>query len=97
VPVGAAWPEVPESDDRRPALVRHTFDVGGNAVGAWLGDGWYRGRLGWRGGFRHARVNASRYVGLRRGAWVSASHRPPMDRGINPPLQGRMRTMICLA
>jgi alpha-L-rhamnosidase len=26
---------------------------GENAVGAWLGDGWYRGRLGWRGGFRN--------------------------------------------
>ncbi|MDQ7910356.1 glycoside hydrolase family 78 protein [Phytohabitans sp. ZYX-F-186] len=107
VPVGAAWPEEPDSDDRRPALVRHTFDVGGevaaarlyatahglyeieingrrvgddamtpgwtayrrrlryhtydvtghlrpggNAIGSWLGDGWYRGRLGWRGGFR---------------------------------------------
>ena len=107
VPVGAAWPEEPDSDDRRPALVRHAFDIGGevvaarlyatahglyeieingrrvgddamspgwtayrqrlryytydvtahlragaNAIGAWLGDGWYRGRLGWRGGFR---------------------------------------------
>jgi len=26
---------------------------GENAIGAWLGDGWYRGRLGWRGGFRN--------------------------------------------
>ncbi|WP_213816406.1 glycoside hydrolase family 78 protein [Glaciihabitans sp. dw_435] len=24
-----------------------------HAIGAWLGDGWYRGRLGWRGGFRN--------------------------------------------
>lgn len=37
----------------------YTYDVtelvgpGANAVGAWLGDGWYRGRLGWRGGFRN--------------------------------------------
>lgn len=37
----------------------YTYDVtalvteGENAVGAWLGDGWYRGRLGWRGGFRN--------------------------------------------
>lgn len=37
----------------------YTYDVtehlqtGTNAVGAWLGDGWYRGRLGWRGGFRN--------------------------------------------
>lgn len=108
VPVGAAWPEEPESDDRRPARVRrdfavrdglvrarlyatahglyeaeingvrvgddalspgwtvypkrlryYTYDVtdhltaGDNAIGAWLGDGWYRGRLGWRAGFRN--------------------------------------------
>ncbi|MGF3057100.1 family 78 glycoside hydrolase catalytic domain [Microbacterium sp. YY-01] len=26
---------------------------GDNAIGAWLGDGWYRGRLGWRGGHRN--------------------------------------------
>ena len=26
---------------------------GANAIGAWLGDGWYRGRLGWYGGFRN--------------------------------------------
>ena len=37
----------------------YTYDVtshlraGPNAIGAWLGDGWYRGRLGWRGGFRN--------------------------------------------
>ncbi|MDP3949449.1 alpha-L-rhamnosidase [Microbacterium sp.] len=37
----------------------YTHDVtallspGANAIGAWLGDGWYRGRLGWRGGFRN--------------------------------------------
>ena len=108
VPVGGAWPEDPDSDDRRPSLVRrefhletepvsarlyatahglyeveingqrvgddamspgwtvypkrlryYTYDVtpclrpGPNAIGAWLGDGWYRGRLGWRGGFRN--------------------------------------------
>ena len=108
VPVGGAWPEDPDSDDRRPARVRreftvrdglvrarlyatahglyeaeingrrvgddalspgwtvypkrlryYTYDVtahlvaGENAIGAWLGDGWYRGRLGWRGGFRN--------------------------------------------
>ena len=35
-----------------------TFDVtallrtGDNAIGARLADGWYRGRLGWRGGVR---------------------------------------------
>ncbi len=107
-PVGGAWPEDPDSDDRRPALVRrafevtgqiakarvyasahglyeleingmqvgddalspgwtvyakrlryHTYDVtallrdGENVIGSWLGDGWYRGRLGWRGGFRN--------------------------------------------
>jgi alpha-L-rhamnosidase len=107
-PVGAAWPEERESDDRRSSLVRrgfsvgdglvsarlyatahglyeaeingtrvgddtlspgwtvypkrlryYTYDVtellepGDNAIGAWLGDGWYRGRLGWRGGFRN--------------------------------------------
>lgn len=107
-PVGADLDEDPESDDRRPTLVRtvfrvdgeivrarlyatahglyeaeingvrvgsdtlspgwtvyrerlrfYTYDVtdlllpGENALGAWLGDGWYRGRLGWRGGFRN--------------------------------------------
>ena len=107
-PVGGAWPEDPNSDDRRPARVRRAFRVDGavasarlyatahglyeieingrrvgddalspgwtvypqrlryysydvtghltegeNAVGSWLGDGWYRGRLGWRGGFRN--------------------------------------------
>ncbi|MFC0680193.1 family 78 glycoside hydrolase catalytic domain [Lysobacter korlensis] len=107
-PVGGAWPEDRDSDDRRPSLVRREFEVreglvaarlyasahglyevelngrrvgddamspgwtvypkrlryytydvtghltsGGNAAGAWLGDGWYRGRLGWRGGFRN--------------------------------------------
>lgn len=37
----------------------YTYDVtdhlreGANALGAWLGDGWYRGRLGWRGGWRN--------------------------------------------
>lgn len=106
-PIGAAWPENPESD-RRPSLVRkcfhirphlvsarcyatahgiyslelngenvgsdilapgwspygkrlryQTYDVttllkpGPNAIGAWLGDGWYRGRLGFRGGNRN--------------------------------------------
>ena len=105
-PVGAAWPETPDTD-RRPALVRRTFrldrpvsrarlyvtahglyeaeingarigdhefspgwtkyderlvywtfDVtdelveGENTLGAWLGDGWYRGRLGFNGGYR---------------------------------------------
>jgi alpha-L-rhamnosidase len=108
LPVGAFWNEDPESDDRRPSLVRREFTVrdglvrarlyasahglyeaelnglrigndalspgwtvyrsrpryrtydvgdllvpGDNTLGAWLGDGWYRGRLGWRGGFRN--------------------------------------------
>lgn len=40
-------------------LKYQTYDVtafleeGENAIGAWLGDGWYRGRLGWNGGFRN--------------------------------------------
>ncbi len=106
-PVGAAWPEDPESD-RRPARVRkdfslprrvvrarlyitahglyeaeinghrvgddilspgwtvygrrlryRTYDVtahlteGANTIGAWLGDGWYRGRIGFDGGHRN--------------------------------------------
>ena len=106
--VGAAWEEDPESDERRPPLLRrefsargnlvaarlyvtahglyeveingrrvgddamspgwtsyrnrlryYTYDVtdavadGENAIGAWLGDGWYRGRMGWNGGFRN--------------------------------------------
>lgn len=43
----------------RERLRYYTYDVtdllveGGNALGAWLGDGWYRGRLGWRGGYRN--------------------------------------------
>ena len=43
----------------RQRLRYYTYDVtdllhpGPNAIGAWLGDGWYRGRLGWRGGFRN--------------------------------------------
>lgn len=43
----------------RERLRYYTYDVtellttGDNALGAWLGDGWYRGRLGWRGGFRN--------------------------------------------
>ena len=43
-----------------PSRLRYfTYDVTGfiaageNAIGAWLGDGWYRGRLGWNGGFRN--------------------------------------------
>ena len=44
-------------DGLRAALKYSTYDVtdllttGENVVGAWLGDGWYRGRLGWYGGF----------------------------------------------
>jgi len=108
VPVTGDWDEDPDSDTRRPPLVRTSFTIGGavrsarlyvtshgvneveingvrasddalspgwttygerlryythdvtsllvegeNAIGAWLGDGWYRGRLGWRGGFRN--------------------------------------------
>ncbi len=107
-PVGPTWNEDPDSDERRPPLVRRgfepsgtpvaarlyvsahgvyevelnghrvgreamapgwtvyrerlkyaTYDVteaivpGRNAIGAWLGDGWYRGRMGWYGGFRN--------------------------------------------
>ncbi|HEU4997819.1 MAG TPA: family 78 glycoside hydrolase catalytic domain, partial [Lapillicoccus sp.] len=43
----------------RHRLRYYTYDVtglvqlGDNAIGAWLGDGWYRGRLGWKGGFRN--------------------------------------------
>ncbi|MET3511666.1 glycoside hydrolase family 78 protein [Plantibacter flavus] len=108
VPVAADWDEEPESDTRRPPLLRRGFTVGAglvsarlyltahgvyeaeingrrvgdealapgwtsyasrlrtathdvtellhpgdNAIGSWMGDGWYRGRLGWRGGFRN--------------------------------------------
>lgn len=104
VPVGPAWPQ-PADTERRPALVRRTFELarpvaharlyvtahglyeaeingarvgrealapgwtvydkrlryytydvtdllvpGLNAIGAWLGDGWYRGRIGFDGG-----------------------------------------------
>ena len=37
----------------------HTYDVTGmlrpvtNAIGAWLDDGWYRGKLGFHGGARN--------------------------------------------
>ena len=43
----------------RERLRYYTYDVsdlivaGENVLGAWLGDGWYRGRLGWRGGFHN--------------------------------------------
>lgn len=43
----------------RTRLRYYTYDVtellvvGDNTIGAWLGDGWYRGRLGWKGGFRN--------------------------------------------
>jgi alpha-L-rhamnosidase len=36
-----------------------TYDVtdfigdGDNVIGSWLGDGWYRGRMGWNGGFKN--------------------------------------------
>ncbi|MEU1622888.1 family 78 glycoside hydrolase catalytic domain [Streptomyces sp. NPDC005722] len=107
VPVGAPWPEDPDSD-RRPARVRRDFTLprpvaharlyitahglyeaeinghrvgddtvapgwtvygerlrysthdvtsllteGANTIGAWLGDGWYRGRFGFDGGHRN--------------------------------------------
>ncbi len=47
----------------------YTYDVtarlteGANAVGAWLGDGWYRGRLGWRGGFRNVYGDDQSFLG----------------------------------
>ncbi|WP_020014977.1 family 78 glycoside hydrolase catalytic domain [Promicromonospora sukumoe] len=107
-PVGATRNENPNTDDRRPSILRTEFEVrpglvrarlyatahglheaeingervgadvlapgwtvygerlryathdvtallepGANAIGAWLADGWYRGRLGWRDGFRN--------------------------------------------
>ncbi len=36
LPVGGAWPEEADSDDRRPALVRRTFRVGANVARARL-------------------------------------------------------------
>jgi len=106
-PVGASWPEDPDTD-RRPPLLRRDFTlrgeissarlyatahgvyeaeingarvgddilapgwtvydrriryqtydvtehlrVGANALGAWMADGWYRGRLGFGGGYRN--------------------------------------------
>ncbi len=47
----------------------YTYDVtallrsGENAVGAWLGDGWYRGRLGWRAAFRNLYGNDLSFLG----------------------------------
>jgi alpha-L-rhamnosidase len=47
----------------------YTYDVTGlvrpghNALGAWLGDGWYRGRLGWRGGFRNVYGSGQSFPG----------------------------------
>ncbi|POX67915.1 alpha-L-rhamnosidase [Microbacterium sp. Ru50] len=116
-PVGAIWNEDPDADDRRPALVRRSFQVGPglararlyasahgvyeaelngqrvgddilapgwtvygrrlryrtfdvtgmvrtgqNAIGAWLGDGWYRGRLGWRAAFRNIYGNDLSFI-----------------------------------
>ncbi|WP_194410412.1 alpha-L-rhamnosidase [Microbacterium cremeum] len=117
-PVGATRNENPQSDERRPSLVRREFEVrddlvrarlyatahglyeaelngervgddtlspgwtvygprlryytydvtdlvrpGANAIGAWLGDGWYRGRLGWRGGFRNVYGTDQSFLG----------------------------------
>jgi len=117
-PVGAVRNEDPHSDERRPSLVRRTFDIrdglvrarlyatahglyeaeingrrvgddalspgwtvygrrlryytyditpllhtGRNAIGAWLGDGWYRGRLGWYGGFRNLYGDDQSFLG----------------------------------
>ena len=36
-----------------PTTSRNCFAAGDNTIGAWLGDGWYRGRMGWNGGFRN--------------------------------------------
>jgi alpha-L-rhamnosidase len=33
--------------------VTHLLAAGQNAIGAWLGDGWYRGRMGFNGGYRN--------------------------------------------
>jgi len=47
----------------------YTYDVtaalspGANTIGAWLGDGWYRGRLGWRGGFRNVYGTDQSFLG----------------------------------
>jgi alpha-L-rhamnosidase len=43
----------------RERLRYHTYDVtahlaeGANTIGAWLGDGWYRGHIGFDGGYRN--------------------------------------------
>lgn len=53
----------------RERLRYYTYDVtgllteGANALGAWLGDGWYRGRLGWRGGYRNVFGNDLSFLG----------------------------------
>jgi alpha-L-rhamnosidase len=53
----------------RERLRYRTYDVtdllteGPNAIGAWLGDGWYRGRLGWRGGFRNLFGDDQSFIG----------------------------------
>ncbi|WP_442577005.1 family 78 glycoside hydrolase catalytic domain [Microbacterium sp. F51-2R] len=53
----------------RDRLRYYTYDVtdliepGANAIGAWLGDGWYRGRLGWRGGFRNLSGDDQSFLG----------------------------------
>ncbi|MFK3835816.1 family 78 glycoside hydrolase catalytic domain [Microbacterium sp. NPDC087868] len=53
----------------RERLRYYTYDVtdllaeGDNAIGAWLGDGWYRGRLGWRGGFRNVFGDDLSFIG----------------------------------
>ncbi|WP_460798852.1 family 78 glycoside hydrolase catalytic domain [Microbacterium sp. GXF0217] len=43
--------------------VTHLVNAGTNAIGAWLGDGWYRGRLGWRGGFRNVYGTDQSFLG----------------------------------
>ncbi|WP_419992604.1 family 78 glycoside hydrolase catalytic domain [Streptomyces boninensis] len=47
----------------------YTYDVTGllregeNVIGAWLGDGWYRGRQGWLGGFRNLYGSDLSFIG----------------------------------
>ncbi len=50
-------------------LLYWTYDVtamlneGPNAIGAWLADGWYRGRLGFRGGYRDLYGTDQAFIG----------------------------------
>ncbi len=76
----------------------YTYDVtdlvapGANAIGAWLGDGWYRGRLGWRGGFRNLFGDDLSFLGQLE---LDLRRRPSRDGGDGCRVEGRALARSC--